>query len=84
MKGNEKDFSALKENHAHNEVGNFLKYHLEYLIFFFLPELQQRKGIICFSYLMTRQSLVALRAASSATYQATRVGKHSLATEVAP
>lgn len=34
MKGNEKDFSALKENHAHNEVGNFLKYHLEYLIFF--------------------------------------------------
>ena len=33
---------------------------------------------------MTRQSLVALRAASSATYQATRVGKHSLATEVAP
>ena len=34
MKGNEQDFSALKENRAYNEVGDFLKYHLEYLIFF--------------------------------------------------
>ena len=34
MKGNEKNFSVLKENRAYNKVGDFLKYHLEYLILF--------------------------------------------------